>query len=180
MKRLSDARTLRQSGSPPIVGGMSESTRWLLDRVEILDVVTRYFNSADRRDFDALIDCFVPGALVDYSELLPVSAAAPIVEVAAVIAAAMAELYGPTQHFIGNHECTIDSDTARVETYCLAMHAYLDPAREGGARPASALRYLDDFVRSANGGWRIRHRRVTRDFALSLPDRAVAIWSPGR
>ena len=149
-----------------------------MDRVEILDVVTRYFNSADRRDFDALIDCFAPGTLVDYSELLPVSAATPIVEVAAVIQAAMAELYGPTQHFIGNHECTIDSDRARVETYCLAMHAYLDAGREDGARPASALRYLDDFVRSADGRWRIHHRRVTRDFALSLPDRAVAIWSP--
>jgi ketosteroid isomerase-like protein len=147
--------------------------RWLLDRTEIRDVVTRYFVSADRRDFDALVDCFVPGAVVDYADLLPVGSATPIAEVAAVIEEAMAGLYGPTQHFMGNHACALEGDEATVETYCLAVHEYLDPATDGGGRPTSALRYLDRFVRTADG-WRIAHRRAVRDIAVSLPARVVA------
>ena len=157
---------------------MDEHIRWLLDRTEIRDVATRYFNSADRRDFVALVDCFVPGTAVDYSELLPVGPAVPIAEVAAVIEDAMAALYGPTQHFMGNHECSIEGDVAQVETYCLAIHQYLDASADGGTRPASALRYIDRFARGADGRWRIAHRRVTRDIALSVPARDAAMFTP--
>lgn len=154
---------------------MDATLQWVADRIEIRDVVTRYFTSADRRDFDRLVGCFVPGALVDYSELLPVGAATPIAEVAAIIEEAMAEQYGPTQHFMGNHECEIHGDAAQVETYCIAIHQLLDPERDGDHRPTAVLRYPDRFERTA-AGWRIAHRRATRDIALSLPPRAATIW----
>ncbi|CAM8623430.1 NTF2_like domain containing protein [Acidimicrobiia bacterium] len=156
---------------------MDPDLRLLLDRQEIRDVVTRYFNSADRRDFVSLVDCFVPGALVDYSDLLPVSPTTPIADVAAIIDSAMGELYNHTQHFMGNHECTVNGDSATVETYCLAIHEYLDDTVDGGTRPTSALRYIDRFDRTTDG-WRIAHRKAVRDIALQLPPRAVTMWEP--
>jgi hypothetical protein len=150
---------------------MTDRLQYLLDRVELNDLVTRYFRSADERDFDRFRSCFVPGTAVDYSELLPVPAGCPVEQVAEVIEATMAERYGPTQHFMGNHDVTIDGDTARGTTYCLAIHQLLPPD-DGAARVASALRYVDRFVRT-EAGWRIEHRTVTRDIALDLPGRTV-------
>ncbi len=154
---------------------MDPALRRMTDRLEIRDLVTRYFMSADRRDFVSLVGCFVPGTLVDYSGLLPVDPATPIEDVAAMIDRAMAATYGPTQHFMGNHECSLDGDTATAETYCLAMHQNLDPAADAGNRPTSALRYIDRLVRTSDG-WRIEHRRAVRDIAFSLPPRAPAMW----
>ena len=156
---------------------MDPNLLFLLDRQEIRDVVTRYFMSADRRDFVALVDCFVPGTLVDYSDLLPVTSATPIAQVAAMIDSAMGGLYNNTQHFMGNHECIIDGDRANVETYCLAIHEYLDDSVDDGTRPTSALRYIDRFVRTSDG-WRIEHRKAVRDIALQLPPRAITMWQP--
>ena len=153
---------------------MDAALQWVVDRIEIRDVVTRYFTSADRRDFDRLVGCFVPGAVVDYSDLLPVDAATPIAEVAAIIEAAMAEQYGPTQHFMGNHECVVDGDSAEVETYCIAVHQLLG-AGVDEPRPTAVLRYIDRFARTEHG-WRIAHRRATRDIALSLPPRMATMW----
>jgi hypothetical protein len=152
------------------------AVRLLLDRLEIRDLVTRYFMSADRRAFDTLVACFVPGALVDYSDLLPVGPATPIEEVAAIIERAMAATYGPTQHVMGNHECGVDGHIARAETYCLAIHQNLDPTADGGNRPTSALRYIDRLVRT-DAGWRIEHRRAVRDIALALPPRTPVMWN---
>jgi hypothetical protein len=156
---------------------MNQDLQLLLDRQEIRDVVTRYFMSADRRDFASLVDCFVPNTLVDYSDLLPVAPATPIAEVAALIDSAMSALYTNTQHFMGNHECIITGDRAAVETYCLAIHEYLDDSVDGGSRPTSALRYIDQFIRTADG-WLIEHRRAVRDIAVQFPSRAVTMWQP--
>lgn len=154
---------------------MDDTVRWLADRLEIRDLVTRYFVSADRRDFGGLVGCFVPDTLVDYSDLLPVEPSTPIADVAAMIERAMAATYGPTQHFMGNHECTVDGDTAAAETYCLAIHQNLDTTADGGNRPTSALRYIDRLARTS-AGWRIEHRRAVRDIALALPPRAATFW----
>lgn len=156
---------------------MNQDLQPLLDRQEIRDVVTQYFMSADRRDFASLVDCFVPDTLVDYSDLLPVAPATPIAEVAALIDSAMGALYNNTQHFMGNHECIITGNRAAVETYCLAIHENIDDSADSGTRPTSALRYIDRFIRTADG-WRIEHRKAVRDIALQLPPRAVTMWQP--
>jgi hypothetical protein len=154
---------------------MGESTRdahvqRLLDRLEIQDLVTRYYNSTDRRDFDGFRSCFIPGTMVDYSEVLAVAAETPIEEVAALIEATMAETFGPTQHFMGNHAVTIDGDRGTGTTYCLAIHQFLDPNREAGQRLVSALRYVDRYLRTELG-WRIEHRLVTRDIGFFFTGR---------
>ena len=153
-------------------GPDGQGVQYLLDRLEINDLVTRYYCAADRRDFVAFVGCFVPGTLVDYSEMLPVPDALPIEEVAAIIESTMAKMYSNTQHFMGNHTVAIDGDTATGETYCLAVHQYLDATLDDDQRPLSALRYIDRFVRTADG-WRIEHRFVTRDLGAFLTPREV-------
>lgn len=155
-----------------------DAIRYLLDRTEIRDVVTRYFVSADRRDFAAFLDCFVPGTTVDYSDLLPVGPEESVEVVTDLIDRTMAERFGTTQHFMGNHECTVEGDTARVETYCIAMHQHLDPATDDGAHLTSALRYVDRFERGPDGRWRIAHRRASRDLAFLLPGRTATRYVP--
>ena len=92
-------------------GAEDSRVQLLLARLEIHDLVTRYYCAADQRDFKAFLSCFVPGTLVDYSEVLPVSSAHPVEKVAAVIEAAMAAVFSNTQHFMGNHTVAIDDYT---------------------------------------------------------------------
>ena len=146
----------------------------LLDRLGIHDLVTRYYCAADQRDFVAFLSCFVPGTRVDYSEVLPVSSAHPVEKVAVVIEAAMAAVFSNTQHFMGNHSVAIDGDSASGETYCLAIHQYIDPSQDQDQRPVSALRYIDRFVRW-DDGWRIEHRKVTRDVGAFFASRTATI-----
>lgn len=148
------------------------AVRYLLDRLEIQDLVTRYFCAADQRDFKLFVGCFVAETMVDYSELLPVPSAHPIEEVASVIEATMARLYSNTQHFIGNHTVTVDGDRATGETYCLAVHQHIDATLDDDQRPVSFLRYLDRYVRTEHG-WRIEHRRVTRDVGAFVAARTA-------
>jgi hypothetical protein len=151
----------------------SDKLQYLLDRLELRDLVTKYFNSADERDFDKFRSCFVAETAVNYSELLPVADDCPVERVSEVIEATMAEKFGPTQHFMGNHEVSIDGKTARGTTYCLAMHQLLPPSDESAPRLSSALRYIDRFVRT-DAGWRIEHRTATRDIAMDLPGRSLS------
>jgi hypothetical protein len=85
-------------------------------------------------------------------------------EFAALIDSAMGAPYNNTQHFMGNHECIITGNRATVETYCLAIHESIDDWVVNGTRPRSALRYIDQFIRTADG-WRIEDRKTVRDSA---------------
>ena len=145
-----------------------------MDRLEIQDLVTRYYCAADQRDFEKFLSCFAPGTDVDYSEVLDVPAAHPAEKVSALIESTMAVTFGGTQHFMGNHTVTIDGDTAKGETYCLAIHQYLDPSRDDDQRPVSALRYIDRFIRTKDG-WLIEHRRVTRDVGMFFTGRSASL-----
>ncbi len=133
-----------------------------LDRFAIHDVIMQYWMNVDRREFDKVKACFVPGTLVDYSALMPIGDAVPAEEVVDRIEAAM-EIYAVTVHNVGNHEVFVDGDTARSEACIVAHHVYLDPQRQDGRLPVAGLRYTDVLVRTADG-WRIRDRRATSDW----------------
>ena len=63
-----------------------------------------------------------------------------------------------SQHLIGNHQVTIDQDTATCRCYLQAQH--IRHAAVGGANFIVAGVYSDDLVRTTDG-WRIRHRTLT-------------------
>jgi len=136
--------------------------RSVCDRWAIHDVITRYWMHVDRREWAQVKDCFVPGTLVDYSELMPIGVAVPAEDVVDRIAQAI-EIYAVTVHNVGNHEVVIDGDTARSEATIVAHHVYRDPERNDGRLPVAGLRYTDVLVR-AGDAWRIRDRKATTDW----------------
>ncbi len=142
----------------------------LSDRLAIADLMVQYFVNVDRRRFDAVKGVFVPGTLVDYSDLMPIGNAVPAEEVVDRIEAAMAENYSTTLHNMGNHEVVVEGDRARSEIWVVAYHVYSDPSRQQGRLPVAGLRYLDRLVRTADG-WRIEHRRATSDWRAWLEPR---------
>ncbi len=119
----------------------------LVDRQEIVDVMSRYARGIDRRDaqlyrscFTDVIDVEMPGAQ------RPATSADSWVEHALGVVTA----FESTQHIITNHVIEIDHDEARCTAYVQAQHW----------RPESAWlvggQYRNELVR-IDGEWRIRH-----------------------
>ena len=134
----------------------------LADRVEIRDLVTKYFVNVDRRQWDEVKAVFVPGTLVDYHDMMPVGDEVPAEEIVDEIAERIG-LYSVTAHQMTNHEVVLDGDEARSECWVTAVHVYADPQRNEGRLPVAGIRYLDRCVRTPDG-WRIGDRRVTTDW----------------
>jgi hypothetical protein len=126
--------------------------RRLVDELDVSQVILRYADGVDRRNFDQVAECFAPdayvtgssfsGALADYLPRLVDGVRA----------------YGATQHFMGNQLRSVDGDSAHTETYAIAHH-FVDPA---GTQEAliMGVRYTDDLTRSAEGRWIIARRNV--------------------
>jgi hypothetical protein len=136
--------------------------QFVADRIAILDLLTQYWMHVDRRVWEPVKAIFVPGTLVDYSELMPIGDAVPAEEVVDRIAAAI-DIYAVTVHNMGNCEVSVDADTATAESVIVAHHVYKDPERQEGRMPVAGLRYRDRLVRT-DAGWRIQHRRATTDW----------------
>lgn len=136
-----------------------------IDRIDILDTVTRYFTAIDRRDFDVLRRVFTPDVEAVFEG---VRVAGGIERLIAFVTGA-SDISLPldvvdlqlSMHFIGNHVATIDGDRARTETYALA-HLIDRP----GAAPrmrTRGLRYVDALARTPEG-WRIAKREHLCDW----------------
>ena len=136
--------------------------QFVADRVAILDLLTQYWMHVDRRVWEPVKAIFVPGTLVDYSELMPIGDAVPAEEVVDRIAATI-DIYAVTVHNMGNCEVHVDGDTASAESVIVAHHVYKDPERQQGRMPVAGLRYRDRLVRT-DAGWRVQHRRATTDW----------------
>ena len=136
--------------------------QFVSDRIAIVDLLTQYWMHVDRRVWEPVKAIFVPGTLVDYSELMPIGDAVPAEEVVDRIAAAI-DIYAVTVHNMGNCEVFVDGDTATAESVIVAHHVYKDPERQQGRMPVAGLRYRDRLVRT-DAGWRVQHRRATTDW----------------
>ena len=141
---------------------MDAALQHVIDRTAIVELLTQYWMHVDRRDWEPVKGIFVPGTLVDYSDLLPIGDAVAAEAVVDRIAEAI-QIYAVTVHNMGNCEVVIDGDAATAESVIVAHHVYADPERQGGKLPVAGLRYRDRLVRTA-AGWRVEHRRATTDW----------------
>jgi hypothetical protein len=138
------------------------TSRSMTDQHEIRELLLQYFVNVDRRIWPPVKAVFVPGTLVDYSDLMPIAEATPAEEVVDRIEAAIG-LYAVTVHQMGNCEIVVDGDEARSEAWVNAHHVYADPDRQGGRMPIAGLRYQDRWTRTPEG-WRIAARRAFTDW----------------
>jgi ketosteroid isomerase-like protein len=132
---------------------MESAVRRLIDESDVSQVILRYADGIDRRNFDQVWECFAPDAHVDGSAF-----SGPLDEYLPRLLDGVRS-FGATQHFMGNQLRSVDGDTAHTETYAIAHH-FRDPAGEEEAL-IMGVRYVDDLVRGEDGRWVISHRQAT-------------------
>ena len=126
---------------------------YLLDRLEIQDLLTRYCKAIDTKDWSLLDTCFVPDAHVDYTSSGGVKGSYP--EVRRWLADVLPH-FPMSQHAVSNFEIVIDGDRASSRVYFYNPMAR--PKPEGGVSMFFiGGYYVDDLVRTADG-WRITQR----------------------
>ena len=134
--------------------------RWVTDRYEIRDLVTRYAVAVDRKDWAAVRACFTDDATCDYAWFR-----GDLATVLDLIERGLSR-FESTTHLVGNHLAEVTTDTATAETYALCHHRLRTP--DGAVDRRAGLRYLDKLVRTPQG-WRIVRRDVVVDWERTDP-----------
>lgn len=122
------------------------------DVFDIREVVDRYADALDRRDWEALGSCFTAGCACDYGRFGRWADRESFV-------ASLEEMHrdvGKTMHRLTNHRVEVDGDTARATTY---LDALLEVEHRGYDLLHVVGTYEDELVRTVDG-WLIASRRV--------------------
>jgi hypothetical protein len=123
------------------------------DRDAIIDVVNRYAEACDRRNWPLFDEVFTPDAFGDYGPGYQKAGRDAIV---AMVASTLGGC-GPTQHLLGNYGVTINGDMASASCKVRAFHVGVDEVRHLSYECFGE--YHDRLVRTEDG-WRINHRRM--------------------
>ncbi len=162
----------------------------LADRLALEDLVIRYANAIDRRDFEALDAVFTADAHIDYRAMGGIAGDYPAVKAWLPQALGAFPAY---MHLLGNFEFHIDGDVARGRVACfnpMVLPAGLPESAAGGDRPGPqaspqvpsqmppqtpsktmflGLWYVDDYRRTADG-WRITRRSEEKCYVHNMPE----------
>lgn len=119
------------------------------DRLEIIDVLTRYTVAVDTGNFDDLYEVFTPDAVLDYSA--PGGPVGPPSEVVPWIIQGLAG-FDRYQHMLGQIDVQLDGDTATAKAY---MYNPMVIARPDGSEQIIECGgyYHHTLVRTSDG-WR--------------------------
>ena len=125
----------------------------LEDRAEIAELLARYANALDDRDWNRLACCFTEDATGDYGA---VGRCEGFAAIEALCRKALEPL-DSSQHLVGSIEIEVSGDSARARCALQAQHTLR--GCEGGENYTLGGSYRDQLVRTASG-WRIRHREL--------------------
>ena len=126
----------------------------LSERHAIAEVILRYALSVDQKDLARYATCFTDDVEVTGFSGGAITGVTTYVE---WVGTALSR-YSHTQHMLGNHEITIDGDTAHIRTYVQAMHVL---AGESETMVGLWGIYDDQMVRTADG-WKISKHHLER------------------
>jgi hypothetical protein len=130
----------------------------------LYELICRYAQAVDQRDWAALSRLFTPEATLK-GPGFSFDGVTAIVE-------GMNGLghYSRTQHHIHNHLAEVDDLQASAETYCVANHLY---ETEGIERKLDwGIRYRDRFA-CMDGVWHFTYRELLLDWSQDLPLRGA-------
>ena len=133
------------------------------DRLEIQDLLARYTDAIDRRDWDALDRIFTEDAWIDYSSVG--GAAGNLPEIKTFLDESF-KLFASTQHLIGSTVVDIAGDEATARTICHNPMVF-----KGGKDPhllVCGVWYRDRLVRTVDG-WRIAERVEESSYMKEIP-----------
>ncbi|GAA0295777.1 hypothetical protein GCM10009087_01910 [Sphingomonas oligophenolica] len=144
---------------------MSEGDRLrhLLDREAIRELGMLYSRAIDRHDIALLRDLYTEDATDSHGDTYdgPASGYCDFIE--------RAFPHMPySGHHICNHLVSVEGDEGEGEIYALAWHVIPDGAG-GRLEDFMAVRYIDNYRRSADGKWRFAKRVVTYDLKIRRP-----------
>ncbi len=132
---------------------MATDTNWLLQRSQIIDLLSVYATGLDARDWPLWRSVFVDEVVFDLSswnDQLP-----KLLNTDRVVAT-QARLFAEftmTQHLIANHRVVIDGDQARALAHMRAEH-WLDESRY------TMFGYYDDKLVRTPEGWKISQMQL--------------------
>ena len=130
----------------------------IVDRMSIIDVITRYARSVDRQDFELARSCYHADAFDDHGRYK--GDVDGLIDFFRVLGATLRI----TTHQMGTPHIELVGDTAWVETYCLFRRDSYNATPEDAVM--QGLRYLDKFERRQDK-WAIVHRQVVLDWEQS-------------
>ncbi len=140
-----------------------DTIRALADRLAIEDTLARYCRGIDRCDAEELAQVFTEDARIDYGD-----GAKPRDQTIDELMAGLGAMR-LTQHNIGNVICRIDGDSAKAETYCVALHILPgQPGEQNDIELVVGGRYLDTLVKR-EGIWLITERLYIMDWNRQGP-----------
>ena len=144
------------------------SQQEISDRFEIQDLVFRYSDIIDRRDFDLLrTEIFTEDAFIDYTAMG--GASGDVESTITFLKSALEEsLFPRYQHLNANIQISIRSDNASGRVMCF------NPMEVSVTEDESkvfflGLWYIDSYARTRSG-WRISKRVEESSWAFNLPD----------
>ncbi len=142
-----------------------EALQRLADRVELNDLVVRYANAIDTRNFERLDTVFTADAYIDYRAMGGIDG--PYLTVKAWLPQALQSFPG-YMHMVGNAEFDIQGDRATGRVAC--FNPRVVPQPDGGTDTMFlGLWYLDEYVRTANG-WRMSRRSEEKSYEFNMPE----------
>lgn len=136
----------------------------LSDRMEIQDLLARYCEAIDTRNFEALDDLFTTDAVIDYTEAG--GEKGNLAEIKAFLVKALGKFTG-MQHMIGLPLITLNGDKASVKTAL-----YNPMVMEHGGKPHTffvGMWYSDEMIRTKLG-WRISKRSEKACYFSGMPE----------
>ena len=141
----------------------------LISRQEIWDAIVSYTRGMDRLDPEFVISAFHPDAQDDHGTFCGNRE-----ELAETGMAMHGAENSKTHHFLTNHYCELDGETAHTETYFLYCGA-----QAKGPTDVLGGRYLDDLERR-NGDWKIANRLCFIEWSSALPEAYDTGTTPSR
>lgn len=143
------------------------SQQELSDRFEIQDLIYRYAELIDSKQFEELRNVFTADVHVDYSAMG--GGVGNLEETLAFLwSAVTTELFPNTQHLNANVQVVVDGDTATGRVMCFNPMQMAMP--DGGSQTFFlGLWYLDQYRRTADG-WRICRREEVKSWVFNTPD----------
>jgi 3-phenylpropionate/cinnamic acid dioxygenase small subunit len=137
---------------------VTDRVQQLEDRLDITDVLARYCDALDQRQWDLLTTVFAPDASADYGS---VGTPTGVEAITSAIRSTIGDL-DATQHLIGNVQVHVQGDTATAQCYLISQH--VRTGQPGGEEYLLGGRYVDELARTPDG-WRITSRRLHRMWA---------------
>ena len=135
----------------------------LVDRQQIYDCIVRYCSGVDRFDREMVRGVYHDDAMDDHGSF--VGTADEFVDWAF---AYHAKYQNSHKHYVMNHRCELDGDTAHTETYWL----FSGNNQLGPGLTLSGGRYLDRFEKR-NGKWAIAARKCVIEWNGALGEYAL-------